>query len=582
MRFYLILLLLSLANINWAQTDIDSLEKALSSSQGKVRVKTLNQLAKSYWRKDTQKTLAYGRQALSLSREINDHSGEGQALVNIGMGYQYFSAIDIALEYYLDALRIFSNSADRKNHAEVLSHISDVYWSTENLTRSLEYDSEALKIYRSLQDPDGISNVVNSMGLSLTQLKRFSEAMDHFNESVRIEERRNNQQRIARACNNIGILYSDQGKYRKALPYYQKALRIHRAHGDRWGQAEVMNNLCVVYTHLKSHGSARRMLDSAIPHIRAVESDALLQDNYLYASDLYAAMGNHRESLRYHKAYVELKETLVSADEKHRVADLQTFYATEIKEKRIRLLESETALRDARIRSQKIWLVFSVGMLIVATSAGILITLQYLNKKRALKTLVQKNLAIVEYEKKMLTLYEASQSVMAKKKKPIVASLKDRLKSSPSDGKSDDLDTLHSEKYTGSPLTEGQKVHIQEQVLKAVEQEKCFLEHNLTMNGLSERLGINRTYISQVINEKFHKSFTTLINEYRIKEARRLLYEDMKRLYTIESIAMSVGFHSTNAFNKAFKRYTGITPSFFIKSIRNASNNSSQDDTTDD
>ncbi len=582
MRIVIMILLSWLYAGSVAQTNIDSLKQALPTAQGKHRIQILNQLAKSHWRRDTQKTLDYGRQALSLARELDDIAGEGQALINIGLGYQYFSAIDIALEYYFDALSLFSETQNRKRRAEALSRISDVYWSMANLERSLEYDSEALKIYRNLQDPDGISDVVNSMGLTLTQLKRFSEAMDHFNESLRIEERRGREQRIARACNNIGILYSDQGKYRAALPFFQKALRIHRVHGDQWGQGEVMNNLGVVYTHLKSYGSARLVLNSAIEHIHAVDSKALLQDNYLYASDLYSAMGNHREGLRYHKAYVQLKDTLVTADEKHRIADLQTFYATEIKEKRIRLLESEQALNNAHIRSQRNWLLFSIGMLLVITSAGILVTFHYLNKRRALKTLVQKNLAIVEYEKKMLTLYEASQSVMAKKKKPIVASLKERLKSSYDDQKPDELGELQSEKYTGSPLTDGQKIQIQEKILKAVEKEKCFLEHDLTMNSLSDRFGINRTYISQVINEKFNKSFTTLINEFRIKEARRLLYEDVKRLYTIESIAMSVGFHSTNAFNKAFKRYTGITPTFFIKSLRASPITSSNNSTTDD
>jgi|TARA_B110000967_G_C18489356_1_gene366026 AraC-like DNA-binding protein len=36
---------------------------------------------------------------------------------------------------------------------------------------------------------------------------------------------------------------------------------------------------------------------------------------------------------------------------------------------------------------------------------------------------------------------------------------------------------------------------------------------------------------------------------------------------TIEFIAFSVGFESKSSFNNAFKNYTGITPSFYIKSL---------------
>ncbi|MBU0488050.1 MAG: helix-turn-helix domain-containing protein, partial [Bacteroidetes bacterium] len=59
------------------------------------------------------------------------------------------------------------------------------------------------------------------------------------------------------------------------------------------------------------------------------------------------------------------------------------------------------------------------------------------------------------------------------------------------------------------------------------------------------------------------KNFKNLINEYRIKESRKLLIT--KPNLTIEAIAHDVGFRSKSAFNAAFKLYTGVTPSFFIR-----------------
>ncbi len=100
-----------------------------------------------------------------------------------------------------------------------------------------------------------------------------------------------------------------------------------------------------------------------------------------------------------------------------------------------------------------------------------------------------------------------------------------------------------------------------------MENEKLFLKQDLTINKLASYINVSRTYLSQVINELFQKNFNTLVNEYRIKEARDMLIENKNM--TIEGIANEVGFRSKSSFNSAFKKYTGVTPSFFMKNALN-------------
>ena len=74
----------------------------------------------------------------------------------------------------------------------------------------------------------------------------------------------------------------------------------------------------------------------------------------------------------------------------------------------------------------------------------------------------------------------------------------------------------------------------------------------------------NSKYVSQVINEVYHKNFNTYINEFRIREARiRLTDLDNYGHYTIKAIAESLGYKSTTTFTNVFKSITGITPSIF-------------------
>jgi len=63
-------------------------------------------------------------------------------------------------------------------------------------------------------------------------------------------------------------------------------------------------------------------------------------------------------------------------------------------------------------------------------------------------------------------------------------------------------------------------------------------------------------------------NFVTFINSYRIEEAKKILISNNYSNYTIEAVSEIVGFNSKSAFNNAFKKKVGITPSDYIKQNR--------------
>lgn len=94
-----------------------------------------------------------------------------------------------------------------------------------------------------------------------------------------------------------------------------------------------------------------------------------------------------------------------------------------------------------------------------------------------------------------------------------------------------------------------------------MDNEKLFTNPNLKLSVLAEKLNISTHELSKLINDDIGKNFTDLINEYRIKEAKKLIQENS--LYTIEAIGNQSGFNSKSAFYKAFKKYTDTTPAKF-------------------
>jgi AraC-like DNA-binding protein len=120
-------------------------------------------------------------------------------------------------------------------------------------------------------------------------------------------------------------------------------------------------------------------------------------------------------------------------------------------------------------------------------------------------------------------------------------------------------------KYEKSSLTPVQSKSYLDNLLNMMDTEKPYLDSELKINELADKLGITMHHLSQVINAELEQNYNDFINTYRIQEAQRLLltpqYQDAKIL----SIAFDVGFNNKATFNAAFKKITGVSPSIFRK-----------------
>lgn len=90
--------------------------------------------------------------------------------------------------------------------------------------------------------------------------------------------------------------------------------------------------------------------------------------------------------------------------------------------------------------------------------------------------------------------------------------------------------------------------------------EKKYLQQDLSMHQLAKELKTNTSYLSRVIQETYHKNFTSYLNAYRINEATLVLANPEYEHYTIDAISKECGYKHKSTFNKAFRKITGITP----------------------
>lgn len=101
------------------------------------------------------------------------------------------------------------------------------------------------------------------------------------------------------------------------------------------------------------------------------------------------------------------------------------------------------------------------------------------------------------------------------------------------------------------------------QKIALITEKELFLNPNLTLDVTAKELKISKHMLSQYLNEKLGKSFSNLINEYRIEKAKELLQSNKN--YTVEGLGYESGFSSKSTFFTTFKKITGKTPTEYQK-----------------
>ncbi|MDE7165711.1 MAG: helix-turn-helix domain-containing protein [Bacteroidaceae bacterium] len=101
---------------------------------------------------------------------------------------------------------------------------------------------------------------------------------------------------------------------------------------------------------------------------------------------------------------------------------------------------------------------------------------------------------------------------------------------------------------------------IYEKILQKLLVDKIYQDPKYSAKQLAEELKTNTRYISAVINLRFQQNYSSLINEYRIKQALYMLIDNRYQDKTIEEIGRMSGFANRQSFYAAFYRQKGITP----------------------
>ena len=405
---FLGLTLIGFQPISFAQQrTIDSLELVLTKAKSDTsKLSILTHLySTSISNSDYDKTLAYAKNGFSLSTKTGNKKAIAEWLYNIAYTNHYFSKYPIALDYYIRALNVNEEIGDKKASAKCLAGIGIINSVMGEKAKALEKYNEALSLYTQIRDTSGIVAMENNIagyyymnGEKEKAIERFKSVLTIIDESKKYVGYR------ATILSNMAGIYCELGKHEMAFKTYQEAsIFIDQS----------SYSLSMLYTDWGSCYFDQKNLDQTLNYI--LKRHDIAQEFNLYdrmmssaslLSDIYEKKGDLKNTLKYYKILMMANDSLLNRDKNKQIAELNTKYETEKKQKEIELLnkekEKQATITAEQNKRKNIIIVSSlIGLLLVIVFAGFMFNRWRITQTQ--KKVIEASKQIIEEKNKDIT-----------------------------------------------------------------------------------------------------------------------------------------------------------------------------------
>lgn len=92
--------------------------------------------------------------------------------------------------------------------------------------------------------------------------------------------------------------------------------------------------------------------------------------------------------------------------------------------------------------------------------------------------------------------------------------------------------------------------------------DKLYLTEGITLSSVADSMGVSPRLLSDFLNNIYEMNFNTWIKSLRVEDVKRLLRQTEPKM-TLLDIAALTGFPDASSMSKAFKFFTGMTPSAY-------------------
>ncbi len=348
----------------------EALQLSLNSGYKKGEGKALLDLGLiAYEQGNYKQALDYYDKALAIRKSLNDERGVASVLNNKGIVHHSRGDYSRALDFFLESLKISQKINDKPVISALQTNIGSLYERSNDLEKALRYYSEGLEIKKEIQDMPGLAGLYNNIGIIYDRKKLFAEALENHTKALDIRTHIGDSMGVAASLTNIGEVYESMGKHSIALDYFKSALVLKKKLGDKLGTAIGFQNMGNLYRITGAYRLSMDYFQQALVLARQIGSRDQISKSLEALAFCNYKLGDYKKAYQFFAEYDRLRDSIFTAQNIEKLADLESRIKIQQKELQIELLSKDKKLqelqlkdKDAQVRHQRL---FSIMMSIV-------------------------------------------------------------------------------------------------------------------------------------------------------------------------------------------------------------------------
>ncbi|RYD91543.1 MAG: tetratricopeptide repeat protein, partial [Sphingobacteriales bacterium] len=267
------------------------------------------------------------------------------------------------------------------------------------------YYNRAENIALEIKDESLLADCHNNKGVVYEQQLRYDKALSVYKKALAIYEKLKKEDRIALTLNNIGIVYKFLGKFPQAIDYYNRSLTYSERLGDKFFVAANLNNMGNVYALMRNYDKAIEYNTKSLNIARSIDATNIVVEALGSIAEDYAGLGDFKKAYAFRNEYLKVNNEYINLERSNQLAEMQTRYETEKKERQIIALKQNQQISSLNILKQQLLIdkknyqIFTITFIMISLAAfGYL----FYHKQR-IKQQRRQQRAIIETEDKERT-----------------------------------------------------------------------------------------------------------------------------------------------------------------------------------
>ncbi|MBK6834376.1 MAG: tetratricopeptide repeat protein [Bacteroidetes bacterium] len=363
-------------------------KSGVSQTTAHKRIDSLNDLLWKTVFLDFEKAVKIGDETIQLAKGSNYSIGLANTYAKLGVLYDINGKPEKALPYFLNAIKIQEEIRDSAGLSFSYNNLGLMYYAQYNYKEAYKYLTISLAIDKSRNDLKRAAGAMVNLGIINTYLDSLDRSLQLYNEALAIHKSSNDSAGMMTCISNMGSVYYYKKDFKMALNYYLQNEVFLRLSGITEKKSSAYNNLANTYSKLKQFDKA---LEFAFKDLELCTSNQLInrkQFAYESLNDIYVDMGDYKNAHVYLNKYIALRDSILNEDRNASIAEMQTKYETEKKDKELIRINAE---KDKEVQRRLTQRNFMIAVIVVITLLLLIIVLAFRSKQRINKLLNEKN-----------------------------------------------------------------------------------------------------------------------------------------------------------------------------------------------